>query len=123
MHKSDLREEDFKAPWFALQYSSERQYNWETTWAWVIRTDYATGKACSKVADGQLESCKPRIVEETITLPGMRQYRWVICANASGGESDYHQKAWWEPRFDKFVTQITRILTSDDELPCHDSCY
>ncbi|KAG6026928.1 hypothetical protein E4U19_002339, partial [Claviceps sp. Clav32 group G5] len=31
MHKSDLREEDFEAPWFALQYSSERQYTWDTT--------------------------------------------------------------------------------------------
>ncbi|KAG6018951.1 hypothetical protein E4U19_007738, partial [Claviceps sp. Clav32 group G5] len=64
-----------------------------------------------------------RLLTASSKAPGMRQNRWVICANASGRESDYHQKAWWEPRFDKFVTQITRILTSDDELPCHDSCY
>ncbi|KAG6022747.1 hypothetical protein E4U40_004403 [Claviceps sp. LM458 group G5] len=79
MHKSDLREEDFKAPWFATIQLGDNVSNFGKlrgfhskkpvhSWAWVIRTDYATGKACSKVADGQLESCKPRIVEETITL-------------------------------------------------------
>ncbi|KAG6306879.1 hypothetical protein E4U44_007874 [Claviceps purpurea] len=189
LHVSDLRKEDIKEPWVALQYGTKRANRWKTTsailggtevfirkstctgimhcphlartlldasifsnsetywrefqrvrmtmnqdfesqalreavsWAWVIKTDYATRKACSKVANGQLESCEPRIVDERNTLPGMRQNRWVICANSSGGESDCHQKAWWEPRFDIFDSQIRRILTSNDTLPCDDACY
>ncbi|KAG6165712.1 hypothetical protein E4U51_004161 [Claviceps purpurea] len=91
------------------------------TWAWTVKNDYSVFKACKMAPTKQLPSCKPTVFPSSDQAIGGRIQRWIRCINHAS--ADGHQKAFVPNRYDAYITQIEQILTSTDELVCHEGCY
>ncbi|KAG6254257.1 hypothetical protein E4U47_008303 [Claviceps purpurea] len=101
--------------------SEQKRLRNVASWAWTIKNDYSSLKACRSSSTGHLPSCRPIIFSNAEQAAGCRIQRWVRCHNHAHGNE--HQNEQIPSEFDTHLAKLEEILTSTNGLYLQDRCH